>query len=122
MKRLPRRRPLTNIDIIRFAKNIPNFRGVFMRNALPSTPNVIECAVVNLDSKDGPGTHWIAYHKNGSNVLYFDSFGNLKPPVELVRYFGRECAIVYNHDQYQRYNTINCGQLCLRFLYNQFYV
>ena len=39
---------------------IKNFRGVFMRNALPSNGCLYkESAIINLDDKDGPRTHWI---------------------------------------------------------------
>ena len=35
-----------------------NFRGVFMRNKLPMIgPYIFESSIVNLDDKDGPGTH-----------------------------------------------------------------
>lgn len=89
-----------------------------MRNTLPSTPpKRCESAIINLDSVEGPGTHWVAYSKRGDSILYFDSFGALKPPMELVRYFGSKYKIKYNPDQYQTYNTINCGHLCLEFLY-----
>lgn len=103
---------------MKYAKllKIPNFRGIFMRDSLPTYPTKYECAIVNLDSNKGSGTHWVAYKKKGSSVDYFDSFGALKPPLELARYF-RQCKIRYNYDPYQKYNTINCGHLCLEFLY-----
>lgn len=111
-------RPLTNIDIIKYAKifKIPNFRGVFMRNAMPSDgPKLNESAVINLDNESGPGTHWTAYHKIGKHVNYFDSFGNLKPPKELINYLGVD-TINYNYKKYQNYDSFNCGHLCLKFL------
>ena len=44
------------------ALEIPNFRGVFIRNALPSGgPRYRETALINLDGKDGPGAHWVSY-------------------------------------------------------------
>ncbi|XP_029665449.1 uncharacterized protein LOC115236867 [Formica exsecta] len=92
--------------------------GVFMCNKLPI--NGIrrnESGIVNLDDVDGSGTHWVAYAKRGDRVVYFDSFGNLRRPKELVRYFGQNVAnIEYNHTTYQNYNQGICGQLCLRFL------
>jgi len=30
----------------------------------------------------------IGYAKRNNRVVYFDSFGNLRPPKELVQYFG----------------------------------
>ncbi len=90
-----------------------------MRNALPSNgPRVKESAIINLDDKDKPGTHWVAYIKNGKRVLYFDSFGDLQPPAELVKYFGRDVKIKYNYDKQQNFNTFICGHLCLKFLIN----
>lgn len=86
-----------------------------MRDNLPQRPCRRECAVVNLDSVKNSGTHWVAYCKDGGIVHYFDSFGNLKPPLELIDYFNN-CDILYNYDNCQRYDQFVCGHLCLRFL------
>lgn len=92
-----------------------------MRDSLPSEkPRENECMIVNHDSSHNNGTHWTCFAKSGKNVYYFDSFGKLAPPLELVHYLGSDCNIWYNTDQYQRFNTINCGHLCLKFLY-EFY-
>lgn len=95
---------------------IPYFRGVFMRDDLPSGgPRQNESGIVNLDSKTSPGTHWVGYKKRGNAAVYFDSFGNLKPPKELAMYL-KNCSILYNTDVFQKPNTYNCGHLCLKFL------
>lgn len=87
-----------------------------MRDDLPeSGPKLNESAIVNLDSYSGKGTHWVAYRKSGNNVIYFDSFGNLQPPKELLKYLDVE-KIKYNYKKYQDFNTYNCGHLCLKFL------
>lgn len=87
-----------------------------MRNCLPRTgPRVNESAIVNLDDESGPGTHWVAYRKIGSDVIYFDSFGNLQPPKELVKYLKVD-KIKYNYNNYQNFDTFICGHLCLKFL------
>lgn len=85
-----------------------------MRDKLPKIPRKIECGIINLDSDTGDGTHWVAYYKNNNNVEYFDSFGNLQPPLEVLRYLGNN--ISYNYKRYQRMNAFNCGHLCLQFL------
>lgn len=120
--KLPRR-ALTNVDLIKYAKilKIPNFRGVYMRNDLPSKIYRNEAGIVNLDDKIGPGTHWTAYVKHGRKVTYFDSIGRLKPPLELITYFrsdGSKNTITYNFERYQNLNSYNCGHLCLHFLYS----
>ncbi len=112
-------RPLTNIDLVKLAKEyrIPHFRGVYMRDNLPrSTPHKEESAIVNLDSRTGPGTHWVCYNKKGMWVKYFDSFGDLQPPLELIRYWGPRVIVDYNSKRKQNFNSFNCGHLCLKFL------
>lgn len=86
-----------------------------MRNALPKKCRRTECGIVNLDDDNGPGTHWVAYFKDKDKVKYFDSFGDLKPPIELVKYFGA-VEITYNYNRYQNFNSYRCGHLCIKFL------
>lgn len=86
-----------------------------MRDSLPTKPRIVECAVLNLDSSDNPGTHWVAYVKQNDYCEYFDSFGNLKPPLELVKYL-RSMTINYNYIRYQTFGSVKCGHLCLHFL------
>ena len=93
-----------------------------MRDELPSKIGENECGIINLDISSGPGTHWTAYVKNNNYIIYFDSYGNLRPPNKVINYFysdGSLNKIKYNHDQIQKYNSSNCGQLCLKFLYNE---
>lgn len=91
-----------------------------MRNKLPKTIHNSECGIINLDDDVGDGTHWIGYVKRGSKILYFDSIGRLKPPLELIHYFrsdGENNKIMYNYKAYQKPNSYNCGHLVLQFLY-----
>ena len=115
-------RPLTSMDLINSAEKlqIPNFRGVFMRNTLPSRMRRFrECGIVNLDVLGGAGTHWVAYIKvNTNKILYFDPMGDLKPPLELQGYFTNKCDVYYNFKRFQRSGTYYCGHLCLHFLVN----
>ena len=87
-----------------------------MRDNLPKTPRKYESGIVNLDTLSGPGTHWVAYYKKALHTEYFDSFGNLQPPREILKYLGDN--IKYNYNKYQNYDSTNCGHLCLHFLYN----
>lgn len=87
-----------------------------MRDHLPPRPWINECGIINLDNFSGPGTHWVAYCKKGNESEYFDSFGNLQPPREVVRYL--DSNLMYNYEAYQDFDAVNCGHLCLDFLYN----
>lgn len=85
-----------------------------MRDELPSKPYQMECGVINLDISKNAGTHWVAYGKINDYIEYFDSYGNLKPPKEFIKYVGEN--INYNYDNIQKNNRYNCGHLCLKFL------
>ena len=111
---------LTNHDILRYASDIPYFRGVYMRDSLPkSGVSERECGVVNLDKSEGSGTHWVSYYKYDTVRIYFDSFGQVTP-MEIQKYlktkreFQENIAVIQrNTDIVQHINSTNCGYLCL---------
>ena len=110
----------TNVQLNELARRmrIPYFKGIFMRNTLLTSGACRnKSGIVNLDDATGPGTHWVAYAKRNNRVVYFDSFGNLRPPKELVQYFGNGATTIeYNRTSYQTYDQSFCGQMCQRFL------
>lgn len=124
-KILPWNTPLTDFKIIQiidqtYLKSL--FQGVFSRDELLERtipPLKFECAIINLDTKLGRGTHWTAYFKHDSRINYYDSFGNLQPPREFVHFF-QKFDIFYNRECDQEFNSIICGHLSLCFLFHQF--
>ena len=120
MIELPRR-TLSDDDIEEYVKilKIPYFRGVKMRDELPSEPRVYECGVLNLNTHTQKGSHWTCWYKQRKKRLYFDSFGE-PPPIELLQYLKSQTeleedlpavkcnAITVQHDQ-----STECGSLCL---------
>ena len=78
---------LSNLEIIDAAKKLSlnGFRGVFLRDTLPTTTKLNECGVLNLDSYSGDGTHWVMWFKNGKYKFYFYSYG-VQLPSELIAY------------------------------------
>lgn len=92
-----------------------------MRDTLPKKVKSVECLVLNHDSNKSTGTHWSALAKLKNNAWYFDSFGNLPPPLELKLYLGPKVNIFHNYYRYQNFDTYVCGQLCLKFLYSFWY-
>ena len=105
-------KPLSNLELLEAARKlkIPNFRGVNLRDTLPTTPKKKECGILNIDDTAGSGTHWVAWYKNGTEKKYFDSYG-LQPPNELVDYL--HSPILYNTERVQPYDQVFCGHLCL---------
>ena len=64
-------KPLNNFeheDAVKKLK-IPNFRGVFLLDTLPKTPNKKECGIVNFDKSGGPGSHGIKMVKLKSTSI-----------------------------------------------------
>ena len=115
----------TNLDIQRYADrtNLPGFRGVFMRDTLPkSGPDQHECAVVNLNLSQQPGSHWVCYYKDKTKRIYFDSFGQITPIgiqkyLKTKREFDNNLSVIQrNTDIVQSIYKGNCGQLCLMVL------
>ena len=105
-------KPLSNFDLedaVRKLK-IPYFKGVFLLDTLPRKPNKRECGIVNFDKSDGPGTHRVAWYKNGRTKIYFDSYG-VQPPLKVIQYL--KGPIHYNTDQLQTAGEVFCGHLCL---------
>ena len=58
-------KPLLNLEKIDAAKKLSlyGFRGVFLRDTLPTKTKLNECGILNLDSSSGDGTHWIIWFK-----------------------------------------------------------
>jgi len=111
-------RPLTNFDLEKKLSSVSSFVGVFMRDQLTSKRRrKCECGIVNLNTQSQPGSHWVAYYVRGTNAVYFDSYGNLRPPPEIVNYLGKDTIIAYNDTQYQSFNSVICGHLCIAFIY-----
>ena len=114
-------KPLTNIELSTYAREleIPHFRGVFMRDTSPLYPFNVESGIVNLNTSNQAGNHWVCYYRNKTDRIYFDSHLQITP-VGIQRYLktGREFdrgkeVIQRNTDIVQAVNTSVCGHLCL---------
>lgn len=102
--------------------SIPHFRGVMMRDELSNNPLNEECGILNLNTHNESGSHWICWYKNRNDRYFFDSFGE-SPPIELLKYLKtqseyqnnlpviRRSAITVQH-----YYSNECGSLCLYML------
>ena len=69
--------------------------------------------IINLDVSTKPGSHWIAMHNDGQNMLVYDSFGREVIPADtdgLIKIHHTE------NDAEQDILENNCGQRCLAWL------
>jgi hypothetical protein len=67
--------------------------------------------IINIDKKNGYGTHWVAIYQN----IYFDSY-SLKPPNVIEDYFKNGYHMNDKQIQPLNNNSQYCGWLCLMFL------
>jgi len=90
-----------------------------MRDTIPNKPVPGECAVMNLDSSGGKGTHWVAWvcstDNNTKFSVYFDSFG-LPMPDNLLKYLKKIGKIFINNEQIQQDSSVRCGYYCIDFI------
>ena len=105
-------KPLSNLKIIDAAKKLSpdGFRGVFLRDTLPTKTKLNECGILNLESSSGDGTHWVMWFKKGKDKFYFHSYG-VQPPCELIVYL--KSPIFYNSERVQQNDEVFYGHLCL---------
>ena len=114
-------KPLTNIELSTYAREleISHVRDVFMRDALPLYPFNIENGILNFNTSNQAGSHWVCYYRKKTDRIYLDSYGQITP-VEIHRYLktgsefyrGKE-VIQGNTDIIQAENTSVCDHLCL---------
>ena len=111
-------KPLSNFDLLNWVKKlgIKHFRGIYSRDALPPKILKDEVGIVNLDSRIGPGTHWVAYRNGKNGAEYFDSFGSIMPS-EIQKYLSTSGKqIFYSGDEIQERDSVLCGYWCLYYL------
>ena len=106
--------PLTNFEIQKYYENEPRFNGVYSRNHL--LKKIKDGAyVINLDENADVGMHLIALFCNGSEIVYFDSFGVGYVPEE-INDFVENKIIIANIFQVQANNAVMCGYFCIGFI------
>lgn len=114
--------PLTNLDISRVLKNDKEtkkiFNGVYAADTLPKQASKNSAFIVNTDTKDKPGAHWVAiYFDSFGNAEYFDSYA--MPPIvgtheEFIKKNSKNC--VYNSKTLQSLTSSVCGHYCVLYV------
>ena len=104
--------PFTNFEIQKYYQNEPRFNGVYPRDNLPKTENVIN--VINLDDYSDIGTHWVALYVH-NNVTYFGSFGVEHIPKEIKAFIANK-SITTNIFRIQANDSIMCRYCCTGFI------
>ena len=95
------------------------FGGVFPCDTLPLNRKQFSTFIVNLDTHDQAGTHWIAiFFDKNNRVFYFDSYGIEPTNKNILNFMKRNAKeIFYNKFCFQDDSTTTCGYFCLYFLH-----
>lgn len=109
---------LTTDDINKYLKKrIPDtYVGVFSRQDIPQLMKHMfmdyedkAFSVINLDDKEGDGTHWVVLSYLDQSFLYIDSF-SMPPPVEAVKTAKKlKVDLYYNKTLLQHPDDVSCG-------------
>lgn len=95
------------------------FLGVFASDTLPKGvgPYHNMRLIVNTDTKNLMGTHWIAILSREDEAYYFDPFG-YPPPLNIASWMNKYYSTwTYNSRQVQAITSDYCGYFCLHFLF-----
>ena len=105
---------LTNFEIIKYYKINLDLMVFTLRDNLPNKIKDGTC-VTNLDEYSDIGTHWILLYVKNNDITYFDSFGVVHIPKEIIKLIGRKNVIV-NIFRIQAFDSIMCGYFCIGFI------
>jgi hypothetical protein len=107
------------------SRKLPSvFRGIYSCNELMSSPRALgwpnqppHALIINTDSSNLPGKHWIAiYLPEGGQGEVMDSYG-LLPPTTVQRWLNEQTQHwVSNPYLIQPPESDSCGQFCAYYL------
>lgn len=109
----------TTIDLENFGNTLltKQFYGVVPLDELPKYSSQDFTFIVNTDTSNLPGTHWIAVIIRDNRGFVFNTFG-IYPPPKLKYWLDIHChKWSCNKRQIQSYSSNLCGYFCIHFLY-----
>ena len=98
-------------------KNYKHFKGTYPKDLLPKFKNKPFAIIVNTDSSDKAGEHWVAIFSDNEMTEYFDSFG--LPPLhhEIIKYLDSIANDWhYNSLTIQSVTSMTCGLFCVLYI------
>lgn len=109
---------LSNFDLDDIYKNENKYGGTYTKDNLPYKDiKRNKFYIINLDNKDGQGTHWTCVIQKNDYVLYIDSFG-APPPLQVIAFTHKyKRNRYYNIMQLQHFDSNLCGYYCIYFIH-----
>jgi len=106
-------------DLNRVGKSLlkSKFAGVFPADQIPKLAKRSPYAIVNLDTSDESGSHWIALARKDGKVYFYDSFGRPnKSILPLLKSSGNGTTVDTDKDAEQEISETNCGARSMAWL------
>lgn len=111
--------PTTTTLLYQMSKDLlpASFKGVFARDELPKRMLRHQMFILNTDTSNLQGTHWVAVIVRHGEGYYFDSLG-FTPPLMVIHWLNKYCnKWTCNTRQIQTNFSQTCGYFCIQFLY-----
>jgi hypothetical protein len=94
------------------------YYGTFPSDKIPKLTDKMPYCILNLDSSEKAGSHWVALAKHKKVCYLYDSFGRKSTMIiPNLAFSGNGRILNTDDDVEQKVKEVNCGARCLAFLY-----
>ena len=93
------------------------FHGVYSSDNIPELTNEKKYAIINLDTSDQPGSHWVSIIHHNNKIIFYDSFG--RNSAKILSSLNGD-ILNTESDKEQGDNENNCGARCIAFIYTHY--
>jgi len=110
----------TTEQLTRWMRHDPTFVGVFPLDKIPSLHGKSHSFIVNTQTHNLPGQHWIAVRTVFDRAWIFDPLSSHPPPPSLCHHLSLYCNIYKLYVcrmSVQPPSSNTCGPHCVYFLY-----
>ena len=108
----------SSLDLDRVMAGMQGYRGAVPVDRLPKTLKQGQSLIINLQTSQEGGSHWVCLKHLPGLSLYFDPFG-APPDDRVLALLHRSGGTPYvNNSQYQHKDSDRCGAYCAYVLQN----
>ena len=95
------------------------YLGCFSSDNYPKTLKRFEFFVVNKDSSNEKGSHWMLVFLSEKEIEFFDSCGTNEQFVKTFLKFNQRKVCVFNETCIQPSSSNTCGEFCIYFAFKR---
>lgn len=107
---------MLSTEIIEIFSNHKQFLGCFSSDNYPKSFKKNEFFIVNKDSSNEIGSHWMAVFYNTDIIEFFDSGGTNEKTVLSFLSFDKTFQCAFNETPIQPRDTNTCGEFCVFYI------